>query len=64
MTAEISRCLSDKQPWDDLTLLIDDEIQKKWKKINFAVELKEAIWQAETTGENFMMKAKALVPPA
>ncbi|NLM52768.1 MAG: FAD-dependent oxidoreductase [Firmicutes bacterium] len=44
----------EKQPWDDLTLLIDDELQKEMEaKLISAGELKEAIWQAETTGAKF-----------
>ena len=63
LTAEISGTAftPDKQPWDDLTLLIDDEIQKEMEeKLISAVELKEAIWQAETTGEKFYDESEGI----
>lgn len=40
--------------WDQLTLVISDEIQQSMEqKLISAAELKEAIWRAESTGDKF-----------
>ncbi len=40
--------------WDQLTLIISDELQKSMdKKLISAADLKEAIWLAESSGDKF-----------
>ena len=40
--------------WDELTLIISDELQKSMdKKLISAADLKEAIWLAESSGDKF-----------
>ena len=40
--------------WDELTLIINDELQKSMDRKHIsAADLKEAIWQAEKSGEIF-----------
>jgi hypothetical protein len=40
--------------WDELTLIINDEIQKDMeKKLISTADLKEAIWLAESSGDKF-----------
>ncbi|MBN1630756.1 MAG: FAD-dependent oxidoreductase [Thermoleophilia bacterium] len=44
----------EKHPWDGLTLLIGDELQRDLDyRLISAADLKEAIWQAESAGEKF-----------
>ena len=44
----------EQHPWDQLTLVISAELQKDLdKKLISAADLKEAIWQAESTGDKF-----------
>ena len=44
----------ERHPWDALTLLIGDDLQRDLdRKLISAVDLKEAIWQAEVSGDKF-----------
>jgi hypothetical protein len=44
----------ESHPWDDITLIIGDELQREMdSKLISALDLKEAIWRAESSGDRF-----------
>lgn len=44
----------EKHPWDEVRLILSEELQQKMEeKLIAAAEVKEAIWQAESTGDKF-----------
>jgi len=45
----------ERHPWDELTLIIGDDLQKDLEeKLISAADLKEAIWAAENEGDRFV----------
>jgi hypothetical protein len=48
----------ESHPWDGLTLIIGDELQRDMdNKLISALDLKEAIWSAESSGDRFYDEA-------
>ncbi len=47
--------------WDDLALIIDDDVQKRMdKKLISAADIKEAIWLAEKSGDKFINESDGI----